>query len=107
MLATFFNKSVIVRRLKTSSGSKKNFQATATVDTHIQNIEDKDTFVKEGVGSKAYKAWFDSAEDIQVGDELQDTSNNVRFRVIEVENISQGMGLEAEHLEVVMTKTSN
>lgn len=104
MLASFFNKSVIVRRLKTSSGSKKSFLATATADTHYQNIQDEDSLVKEGVPSKSYKAWFDPGEDIQSGDELQDAVSGTRFRVVQVENISDGFGLEAEHLEVIMTK---
>lgn len=102
MLGSFFNRSVVIRRLKTSSGSKRTFIATATADCHYQNIENEAQLLQEGVASKTYKAWFDPDIDVQVGDVLQDATSGQKWRVLAVENIAQGFGLEAEHKEVVM-----
>lgn len=104
MLSRFLNKSVVVRRLRTTSGSKTAFYATATADCEIQNIDDVQTNSMQGIASKTYKAWFDQEEDIREGDVLTDQATNRKYKAIGVERIGQGLGLQSEHLEVILTK---
>lgn len=107
MLATFKNKEVNLLRLTTVSGSKKALTTTYTaLEGDIQNIDDVQAHVSEGVASKNYMGWFDPDEDIQEGDILRDTANNRKYKVVGVERKGQGMGLMAEHLEVVLTRYS-
>lgn len=108
MLSRFFDKTIVVRRLKTVSGSKRAFQATATVVGHYQNIDIKYRNNEEGgIGAQTYKAWFDIDEDIQSGDQLTDDNTGDKFRVIEVEKMGGDFGLQTEHLEVIMEKYTN
>ncbi len=105
MIIAFNNRTVTVQRLKTLPGtSKKQYSATATADTNIQNIETEDSFTKEGVSRKAYKAWFDISQDIQVNDKLIDSETGDQYRVMGVEKIGDNLGISCEHLEVVMHK---
>jgi hypothetical protein len=103
-IATFNNRTVIVRRLKTSVGSRKSYTATATADTNIQNIENEESFTKEGIGRKAYKAYFEVDQDIQVNDKLVDQNTGDEYRVMAVEKMGDGLGLSVGHLEVILHK---
>lgn len=104
MLATFMNKKVSVMRLTTVSGNRKALATTQTPWSEIQNIDTRHQQVSEGIASKTYKAWFDIDAGIQEGDIIRNQDNNQRFKVIGVEKHGQGLGLMAEHLEVVMVK---
>jgi len=104
MLSRFLNKSVVVRRLRTTTGNKRAFYATATVECEIQNIDDVQINSMQGIASKTYKAWFDPEQTIQEGDVLTDQGTGKKYRVIGVERLGQGLGLQAEHLEIIMTK---
>jgi hypothetical protein len=104
MLLTFFNKSVVVRRLRTVSGNKKAYYATSTADCTYQNLSAVESDSLEGVASKRYKAWFEIAEDVQPGDILTDTATSKQFRVLETEKLAEDMGLLTEHLEVIMER---
>lgn len=107
MLARFLDKTIIVRRLKPTTGNKKAFQATATVVGHYQNMDLKYRNEERGIKAQTYKAWFDIDEDIQEGDKLTDSNTNASFRVLEVEKMGGDFGLQTEHLEVIMEKYKN
>lgn len=100
------NKTVVVRRLRTYATNKIRFYATATSDCEIQNIDPVANKALDGLDAKVYKAWFDSDENIREGDQLTDQDTGVRYKVIGVEKMGQGLGLQAEHLEVLMTRYS-
>lgn len=105
MLKRFLTDTVIVRRLKTTSGNKKAFEATATVVCNIQSYGFQARQKMEGVNGKLYKAWFEANQDIQENDQLQKvnaTNNGPKYRVLEVERLGQGLGLMSEHLEIIM-----
>lgn len=103
-IATFNNRTVIVRRLKASVGNRKSYTATATADTNIQNIETEEAFSKEGIARKAYKAYFEVDEDIKVNDKLVDQNTGDEYRVMTVEKMGDGLGLSVGHLEVILHK---
>jgi hypothetical protein len=105
MLATFKNKTVTLLRLTTTSGDKKALSTVYTsLECDIQNIDNIQAHISEGIASKNYMAWFDPEEDVQEGDILRDEGNNRQYKAIGVERKGQGMGLMAEHLEVVLTR---
>ena len=105
MLATFKNKTVNLMRLTTVTGNKKAFATVYTsLECDIQNIDSIQNHVSEGIASKNYMAWFDPTEDVREGDILRDEATSRQFKVVGVERKGQGMGLMAEHLEVVLTR---
>lgn len=105
MLTNFKIRSVNLMRLTTVSGTKKAYSTVYTsLDGDIQNIDTIQNHVAEGIASKNYMAWFEITEDIREGDLLRDRDNGRIYKVVGVEKRAQGMGLMAEHLEVVLTR---
>ena len=104
MLATFMNKRVFAMRLEVVSGNKKALSTVYSAMCEIQNIDDTQAHITEGIASKTYKAWFDPDEDVREGDILRDEGTSRQYKVIGVERKGQGMGLDAEHLEVILTR---
>lgn len=100
MITRFNNRTVVIRRLR-SSAKGKNYVATATADTNIQNIEDENFASKEGIAQKTYKAYFDVEQNIQVNDILTDEMGR-RFRVMGVEKLGDNLGISVDHLEVIL-----
>jgi len=96
----FFDKEVVVQRLKVISGYKKTFQSTATVDGHIQALDDTARQVLGIVEEKAWKAWFDVDTDIQEHDRITDEDGNV-YVVREVVKKDYGFGTNV-HLEAIL-----
>jgi len=104
MLASFKNKTVIVRRLRAVSGNKRAYYATTTAEGTYQNVDPVQSASLEGIAGKTYKAWFDLGTDIKKGDRLTDANTGVSFTVLAVETLGDEMGLSEEHLEVMMTR---
>jgi cystathionine beta-lyase family protein involved in aluminum resistance len=99
-LKNFFNKSVVIRRLETVSGYKKNFVATGTIDAHIQRLTDEDSFQLYGALGGTHKLWCDVAEDIQAGDRMMDPDGE-EYDVIATNKQDYGCNV---HLEVILKK---
>jgi len=106
MLHTFKTTPVAIMRLATISGNKKALATTRTALCQHQNLDTRQQHVSEGIASKTYKEWYDPDMDIQEGDIIRNKTNNQRFKVIGVERQGQGLGLIAEHLEVILVKYS-
>ncbi len=105
MLLTLLNNEVNVMRLTTVSGTKKALSTVYTsLETSIQNIDTIEAHISEGIASKNYMAWFPVDTDIREGDVLRDTVNSRAYKVLGIEKKGQGMGLQSEHLEVVLTR---
>lgn len=104
MLHTFKTTPVAVMRLATTSGNKKALSTTQTAVCQHQNIDTRQQHVSEGIAGKTYKQWYDPDQDIQEGDVIRVKSTNKTYKVIGVERKGQGLGLIAEHLEVIMVK---
>lgn len=94
----FFTKDVIVRRLSTVSGHRKAFQATATVEAHIQEL-DREARQRLGIiEERTWILWCEITEDIQEGDTITDPYG-MTFKVKEVTKKDYGIN---QHLEVIL-----
>lgn len=99
-ITRFFDRDVVVRRLRTTTGDKKAYSATATVDGHIQEMDGQARQQQGIVEARAWQAWFDLDDDVDEGDELTDELGN-RYHVISVTRKDYGTN---QHLEVIMTE---
>lgn len=82
-IARFFDEDVVVRRLKDIDGTKSSLSSTATVDGHLQALDER---AREQLGliqEKALKAWFREDADVNEGDVIYDENEN-RYEVREV-----------------------
>lgn len=83
-IARFFDKTVIIHRLKTTTGNKKTYQSTATVDGAIQSL-DREARQKQGITEeKAWVGYFEEDADVKEGDHLTDSYTNRVYQVREV-----------------------
>ena len=99
----FFDKSVVIRRLRTISGRRKSYSSTATVEGHIQGLGDE---AREKLGiieEKAWKAWFDVDVDIKEQDILVD-ENGTEFKIREIVTKDYGVN---QHKEVILMEQNN
>lgn len=95
----FFNKTVIVKRLKTDSGYKESLSTTATVDCSIQSDLSNINQQVEGVQSRRWLGFFDIESDIQEQDILRETVEQKDYQVTEIRKVDFG---SQQHLEVVL-----
>lgn len=101
MIADFFDKTVVVQRLRTVSGSKKSLQATATADGAIQELDRQSRQSQGIIDERAWLAWFDIETDINEGDIITRQDTNQRFLVREITKKDYGIN---QHLEVLMVE---
>lgn len=105
---TLFNDQLTVRRLKTVSGSRKRYQATATVWGDIREL---DTEVAEALGlhpSRAFRIYTDWADNVKAGDRIDwkqdqhfDTTYTQTTRKFLVKNVNIRKDWLAEHKELI------
>ena len=101
----FFQKSIIIRRLSTVSGGKKNFVATGTVDGYIRQTSDLPVNAGSyGVKEISHKAYVDINANIQRGDKITDSDGNV-YNVEGVNEKGRGIAMN-EHLEAYLSLIS-
>jgi len=94
----FFDQNVTVSRLKTISGYKKTHQSTATVEGHIQELDQRARQTLGIIEQKAWEAWFDVDINIIEGDRITD-KNGIVYTVHEVVKKSYGTN---QHLQVIL-----
>jgi hypothetical protein len=99
-LTHFFNKSIVVKRLQTVSGNKKNMVSTGTIEAHIQKITDEPSFQIYGVLGATHKAWCDVSTDIKEGDTVIDPEGN-SYSVVATNKQDFGINV---HLEVILKR---
>lgn len=99
-IAHFFDRNVVIRRLKDVSGTdRRSLQATATVEGAIQEL-DRAARSQQGIlEERAFMAWFDVDLDIKEGDVLTDQANGNRYEVKEVTIKDYGIN---QHKEVLL-----
>lgn len=67
-----FTHEIIIKRLRSTSGHKRAFQSTATVDGHVQE-RIKEAIPRLGIiEERTFEAWFDIDEDVREGDKIID-----------------------------------
>lgn len=94
----FFDQNVTIKRLSTISGRRRAYQATATVEGHIQGLDREARQVSGIIEEKAWKAWFEVDADIQENDILVDT-NGTEFKIREIVKKDYGVN---QHKEVIL-----
>ena len=97
-ISRFFDQDIIVRRLSATEGNKIAYQAVATVEGHIQGLDDQARQALGIIEEKAWKAWFDVDADLTENDTLvgdDDKEYNVREIVIKDYGVNQ-------HQEVIL-----
>lgn len=99
-IARFFDRQVIVRRLRTVSGDKKNFQSTATVEGHIQELDERSAQLQGIVEEKAWEGWFEEDADIEEGDKITDERGTI-YEVREIVFKDYGVN---RHLQVILVE---
>lgn len=104
----FFDSQITVRRLKTVSGNKTTFQATATVDTHVRSMSEREAEAVELHPARAFKMYVDLLEDIKEGDKIQWVENvqegvnqTTRTRQFTVKQVDQPKVWMSEHKELI------
>lgn len=98
----FFTKTVIIRRLSSLGGHKKQFQSTATVDGHIQEMS-REARQRLGIlEERTWIGWFDIEEDICEGDILID-NYDTRYSVKEVTKKDYGVN---QHLQIILEESN-
>ena len=98
----FFDQDVVVRRLSATTGKLKEYQATATVEGHIQSLDKEARQLLGIIEEKGWKAWFPVDADINEKDRITD-ENGVVYEVREVVKKNYGIN---EHLETVLMEQS-
>lgn len=104
MLARFKTSTVVVRRLKATTGNKRIYFATATAAGNIQT-DDRTQQNVEGVYADFYLGFFDIDTDIKEGDQLIEQRTGEKFKVLRIRQEGFGMGLQSAHLEVKMERS--
>jgi len=94
----FFDQDVIIRRLSTISGYRKSYSSTATVEGHIQGLDDEARQALGIVEEKAWKAWFPVDANLQENDVLVD-KNGVEYNIREI--VTKDYGIN-QHREVIL-----
>lgn len=100
-ITRFFTSEVIIQRLKADSGDKRSFQSTATVDGHIQELDERLRQRIGIVGEKAFEAWFPEDCIVRQGDKVID-ENNVVYEVREAIVKSYGIN---QHTQCIIVRS--
>jgi len=95
-----FTQDIIIRRYKTVSGNRKILAATATVDGMIQNMDKEKAQLLGIISERAFVAYFDINEDVQLGDNIQDRYGK-KYTVKDI--VKKDYGINT-HLECVLTE---
>jgi len=99
----FFNKTIIVRRLK-RSGDKSHHEATSTVDAGIQAPTGVyGTGVDQSL-ARSFKIYTDVDDDIKENDEIQDKDTG---KVYVVKSVVKKDYALLEHLEILANEVAD
>jgi len=100
----FFDQNVTIRRLKgIAGGNMKAFQSTATVEAHIQGLDNETRRVLGITEERAWKAWFDVDTVLEENDVLTDEAGT-QYNVREITKKAYGVN---QHLEVILMEQSD
>lgn len=94
----FFDETIVIRRFKTLSGNKKIYQATATVEAHIQEASPDARQVLGILEERAWVAWMPIESEIEEGDRVYGADGKV-YQVREKTIKDYGIN---QHTEVLL-----
>ena len=95
----FFDKEVIVYRLRDIGSGKQSISSTATADCHIQEIDPATRQAQGILEERAWVAYFAEDADVKEGDILREQVTGQRYRVLDATLKDYGFALN-RHLEV-------
>jgi hypothetical protein len=81
-LAHLATNSLIITRLTTISGYKKDYTTTTGIRANVQPVSPEKTNLFNGVIGKTFIIYTDGVIDIQEGDKLRDTSTSEIYKVV-------------------------
>lgn len=97
----FFDKTILVARLETVSGSRRSFTTTATVDGALQEADRQSRIQLDLTQDRAWVAYTDIDAGILKGDRL--TIESKAYKVVEVTEKDYGIN---QHLELILIEYS-
>lgn len=97
MISRFFEKTLVVRRLKNTGTDERRLSATATVDGNIQTINEIYGSDVAGSLSRTFKIYTDVEDDIKDNDQIQDKDTG---KVYLVKSVVKKDYAPLEHLEI-------
>ena len=102
-IACFFDRTVIISRLKDIVGTnKKQFVTTATVDCATpQSNQDQAGTQIDMVQDRSWVTWFPEEQDVQEGDRITDSISGRSYKVLEVTQ-KDYYSTSNKHLEVLL-----
>lgn len=92
----FFNQTITLKRLNTTSGNKAAYTTVSSIKGHRQNLSQVEVEAIDGATSKSYKIWCSLDEDVDEGDRM--TIKGIDYEVISIELKDYGTN---QHLEVI------
>lgn len=98
-ITRFFDKTILVQRLETVSGSKRNFTTTATVDGAFQEVDRQSRVQLDLNTDRAWVAYVDIEANINKGDRVVIESQ--AYKVVEVTQKDYGIN---QHLELLLVE---
>lgn len=103
-----FNRSIIIKRLKATSGLKRHMVSTGTIDAHVRRTDLHTDQTVESVYGASFKAYVDISADIRDGDDVLVTSGPFAgsYSVVAVIQKEPDIAIN-EHLEIIMRKYSS
>ena len=96
-----FDRDLVIQRLKVTTGNKRTFQSTATVEGHVQEL-DKEARQKLGITEgRIWEAWADLEEDIREGDRVIVTVGSSERTFLVTESQPKDYGVNS-HLQLML-----
>lgn len=102
-ISRFFDENIVIRRLKTISGQRKSFQATATVEAHIQESSPEARQILGILEERAWVAWMAEESEIEEGDQVTGADGKV-YHVREITIKDYGIN---RHREVLLVEQNS
>ena len=96
----FYFHEVVIRRGKDSTGGKRSYVSTGTIDCHIQRADDRNSAIDVQVYGATHKLWCDISIDIKDGDKVIDSAGNEYLVVaVRIDGVDWAIN---QHQEVIL-----
>jgi hypothetical protein len=101
----FYFHSVTIRRGVDTSGGKRRYIATGTIDCHLQRADDANGAIDNQLYGATHKLWCDVSTDIKDGDKVFDDKGTEYLVVaVRIDGVDWAIN---QHQEVLLKKYSN
>lgn len=101
----FYFHQVTIRRGVDTSGGKRVYVATGTIDCHLQRADDRNSSVDVQLYGATHKLWCDVSINILDGDKVFDDQGNEYLVVaVRIDGVDWAMN---QHKEVILRKYSD